>query len=386
LQNSPTTPGAPPRSRIGAASLLSFVCGCFLLFLVCLPVLQRNLTDPAVSGLYWESGSAAARGANPYAPYPEEATAHLTVLGQQRDVLDLNLNPPCVLLLFEALSHLSLQRFSLVWAAGSILLLLGTVGLLLWRSPGMQKRKIFWLLLSAPVFDTLLSGQLYVVLFFLAALALVFVERDHELAAAIAIGLVVAIKPTTAFWPLFLYLGGYRRLALRSFGVTVTVSAAPLVYYGPTIYREWVAAFGDDPHWIFPANIAISAVVARLGLPSLGLILAGVLAVLLAWTVWRTKPAFIKVSGIALCAAILCAPLGWVDYALMVAPYFLSQRWKLSSNVAAALLTVPSVVATKMSSPAGRLWVTLGSGIYVVAIGIILAGFVSREEWKPVES
>ena len=43
-------------------------------------------------------------------------------------------------------------------------------------------------------------------LFLLAALALIFMERGQGLAAAIAIGLPVAIKPTTAFWPLFLYL------------------------------------------------------------------------------------------------------------------------------------------------------------------------------------
>ncbi len=301
-------------------------------------------------------------------------------MGQQHDVLDLNLNPPCVLPVFQVLSHLSWQRFSLVWTVGSFLLLFGTVALLMWHRPELQKRKIFWMLFVGPVFVTLLGGQLYFVLFFLAALALVFVERDHESAAAIAIGLLVAIKPTTVFWPLFLYLAGHRKNALRSLCITLGVSAVPVLIYGPSIYSEWFAALRNDPHWVFPTNIAIPAFFARLELRSVGLMLAGVLAALLAWNVWKTKPAFVRVSGVALCAAILCAPLAWVSYTLMVAPYFVSRRWRLSSHVAASLLLVPSVVPITMGSWPGRTWLSLASGIYLAATGIILAGFLSRGE------
>jgi hypothetical protein len=379
LQNSPTTSDVQRRPRMNAGSLLTFVCGAFVLFLICLPVLQRNLSAPEVSGLYWESGSAAVRGANPFAPFPGEPTAHLTVMGEQHDVLDLNLNPPCVLPVFQVLSHLSLRRFSLVWTVGSFLLLFCTVALLIWQYPAMQKRKILWLVLWVPVFDTLVGGELYFVLFALAALALVLVERDHELAAAIAIGLLVAIKPTTAFWPLFLFLAGHRRIALRSLWVMLAVSAAPVLFYGLSIYREWFAALGYDPHWIFATNIAIPALFARLGLRPVGFVLAGVLAGALAWTVWKRKPGFTTVSGIALCAAILCAPLAWVSYALIIAPYFVSRRWRLSSYVAAALLVVSSTVPMTMAKAPGWVWMALGSGIYVVAVGIILAGFLSRE-------
>lgn len=376
-QNSPTP--ADSRPRIKTASLLSFLCGSFIIFLVCQPIFQGRTTPFPVFGLYWESGSAAARGANPYAAYPEEPTAHLNFLGGQRAVLDLNLNPPCMLPVFQALSHLSPQRFSLAWSVGSFLLLLATVALLMWHRPDMQIRQIFWLLLAAPVFNTLYGGELYFLLFLLAALALVFVERDHQLAAATAIGLLVAIKPTAVFWPLFLYLAGHRKLALRSLGVTLAVSAAPILFYGPSIYREWLTALENDPHWIFVTNIAIPAFFARLGLPSLGLLLAGTLAAFLAWAAWKTKPAFTNVSGVALCAAILCAPLAWVSYALMVAPYFVSHRWKLSSTVAAVLLTVPSAVPMMMSRSAGQLWAILGSGIYFAALWIILASFSSRD-------
>jgi hypothetical protein len=360
LQES-TTAATRPRSR--DAALLSFICGSFVLFLICMPLLRHTITTPPGFELYRASGSALRMGDNPYAV---KVTSHLTVLGKERVVEEFNLNPPCLLPIFQALSYLSWQRFSIAWTVGSFLLLLSTVGLLMWHFPEMQKRKIFWLLL--------------------AALALVFIEYDHELAAAIAIGLLVAIKPTTAFWPCFLFLGGHRKLALRSLGVTLAVSVAPLLFYGPSIYREWLAALANDPHWIYATDIATPAFFARLGLPGLGLALAGTVAALLAWTVWKTKPDFKTVSGIAMCAAILCAPLAWVGYVLLVAPYFISIRWKLQSNLAAALLIVPSAVPMMMSRPAGRLSIALGSGISFVAVWLILMSFVSPLVHDPVQA
>jgi hypothetical protein len=234
-------------------------------------------------------------------------------------------------------------------------------------------------LLAVPVFDTLLGLQLYFILFFLTALALVFIARDQTLAAAIAIGLVVAIKPTAAYWPWFLLLAGQRRLALWSVGTTLAVSLAPLPIYGTVIYREWFAALARDPHWIFSGNIAIPAVFARLGHPLFGFGLAAVLAMLLSWLIWKSKPSLMTVSGIALCAAILCAPLAWVDYALLVAPFFVIRRWNLPSTLAAALLTVPAPITGLMSRPDGRLWVTLASGIYVAAVLIILWAFLNEK-------
>jgi uncharacterized membrane protein len=298
-------------------------------------------------------------------------------MGKERVVVDLNLNPPCVLPFLQALSHLSPEKWNIIWTVGSFLLLLGTVALLMWHRPHMQKRQILWLFLAAPVFDTLLGIQLYFALFLLAALASVFFERGREMAAALAIGLLVAIKPTTAFWPLFLYLAGHRKLALRSFGVTLVASAAPLLLYGPSVYREWIAALANDQHWVFATDIAIPAFFARLGLHPLGFVLALILAALLAWTVLKTKPEFTTVSGLALCATILCAPLAWSDYSLLVAPYFVYRRWNPTSTCAAALLMVPAAVPIIMGS-GGRLREILGSGIYVAAILIILASFAPR--------
>jgi hypothetical protein len=374
-----TVGGEPPKpTRIKAASLLSFICVGFVLLLLCMQLLRPTLSKLPVGDSYWASGDAVRRGTNPYAA-PDTHISHFKMVGNERVVVDLNLNPPCVLPLFQALSHIPPKRFLLVWTILSGALLYGTVALLIWHRPDMQKRQIFWLLLSAPVFDTFLACQLYFALFFLAALAWVLMERDHELAAAISIGLLVAIKPTAVFWPLFLYVRGNKRLALRSLTTALMVSAVPLFLYGPQIYRDWQEALTGDLHWLFITDIAIPAFFARFGLHSLGLVLALILAILLAWMIWKTRPSFTATSGIALCAAILCAPLGWVAYSLMVAPYFVSRRWNAPSNVAALLLTIPTGVDMHLFASGKGSLVILSRLIYFAAIWIILLVFLSRD-------
>jgi hypothetical protein len=124
--------------------------------------------------------------------------------------------------------------------------------------------------------------------------------------------------------------------------------------------------------------MAIPAYFARLGLHAFGLVLAAAIALFLMWLVYKTKPGLITISGIALCAAILCAPLSWADYVLFLAPFFVWRRWNLPANFAAALLAVPSFVPMSLSAPPGTLGVLLGSGIYFAAIWIILFVFASQ--------
>jgi hypothetical protein len=245
----------------------------------------------------------------------------------------------------------------------------------MWHRPNLQHRQIVWLLLSTPVLFTLMGWQMYFLLFFLCTVALIFVESGHEIPAAFAIGILVAIKPTLAYWPLFLFLSGYKRIATCACVVALAVGLGPLAFYGPGVYREWLQAVAIDKHWTFPTDIAIPAYFARLGLSTFGIAFAVGTAALLSWTVYKTKPGFVTVSGLALCAAILCAPLSWADYALFLAPYFVSHRWKLPSTIAAALLMIPNQVPTFLSRPPGRLGVALGSGIYFAAFWIMVFVF-----------
>lgn len=323
---------------------------------------------------FWASGAALLHGMNPYAAYPLTIQSHLQMPGAPQIAGDINLNPPFMLPLFQVLAHLTLPQFTVVWTAGSFLLLMFTVSLLLVHNPMMQTRQMLWLLLASPMTDTLLSGQIYFVLLLLAALAWIWLDDGRELPAAVMIGLLVALRPTLLFCPAFLFLAGQRRLALRSLAVTLTVSVVPILLYGPGIYREWLAALSHDPHWVFTANIAIPALFRRLGLYPVGIALAFATAVALAVFVRRKKPDANTAIGIGYCAGILCAPLAWSAYAILLAPGFVSRRWNIPSHIAAVLLMVPSAVTALMSG--SRIGMVFGTGFSVVAVSIILAAFL----------
>ena len=366
------------RAKVSAASMLTFLSAGFILFLLTTGIFSRPVTNPPSFPLFWASGAAATKGLNPYLAYPDTFYTHDIIGRKIRPVAEINLNPPSMLPFFQALSHLPIQRYAHVWAVGSFLMLLGTVALLMWNRPEIQKRQIIWLLLSAPAIITLTGNQIYFFLFLLCTLALLSVESGGKTGAVIAIGLVVAIKPTMAYWPFFLFFGGYRRLSLRAFGVALAFSTAPLLLYGPRVYREWMNAVARDDHWISSTNMAIPAYFGRLGFRSVSLVLAVVLAIFLAWLAYKKKPGFVTISCLALCAGILCAPISWVDYALLLAPYFLSRRWNIFSTLAAALLMVPPVVAGTLSRPDGKLGMAMGSGIYFAAFWMILIVFTRR--------
>jgi hypothetical protein len=108
--------------------------------------------------------------------------------------------------------------------------------------------------------NTITVGQIYGLLVLLAALAYCFHQRRQPVAAAIAIGLLVAVKPTMAFLLPFLWLAHHRRIAWVATGVTCIASALPVLFYGPGIYTQWVAALLGDMHWIGSTDIAPIAI------------------------------------------------------------------------------------------------------------------------------
>ena len=133
------------RARAGlapASSWLVYLGGCILLFLVVISLLQPDGVRSGkggyylIFGSYWASGKAAAQGLNPYAEYPLTFKYHLSA--SPLGFVDLNLNTPCLLPLFQALSHLTIGRFITVWMLGSLLLFISGTGILLWRYPEMR--------------------------------------------------------------------------------------------------------------------------------------------------------------------------------------------------------------------------------------------------------
>ncbi|HEX4020907.1 MAG TPA: glycosyltransferase family 87 protein [Acidobacteriaceae bacterium] len=374
LARSPQTtrPGIipPPASRA------IYFGACTVLLLCILAILLAHTSDYRLFGTYWESGHAAAHGLNPYAAYPHTFRFHPTP-GDPRLFTDLNLSPPCVLPLLQILSHLSIDHFRVVASLASWFLFALTAGLLLWHHPSMQKRQILWLLLSVAVCDTLTLGQIYAIFFLLAALAWISLSMHREWTAAIAIGLLLAMRPTLLFWPVFLYCAGQHRLARRAMAVACIASAYPVLLYGTGVYREWVAALAHDAHGAIAANIAIIPFFSRVGLSSLGVVLAVALATALAWFCSKRKLDAESASALALGAWLLCSPLSWINYTLIAAPWFIARRWTVLANIAAALLAIPMIIPARLSS-GSTLHMVIGSGIYFIPVWLILWTFFNQ--------
>lgn len=290
-------------------------------------------------GTYWASGNAAAHGADPYIAYPQ---SHIFNQGTELTVRDINLNPPLMLPVFELLSHLSIHGFAVAWSIVSATCLAMSV-LLLLQQFQPQTRQLLWLCLCSAALDTILAGQIYFLLLLLSTLGLIALLRDRESTAAVAIGLLVAIKPTTIFWPLFLAASG-RKGGLKSIAVAAVASLVPLPFYGTHVYLSWLNAIRNDTHWMQPTDIALPAYFARAGWPHVGLIIALSLAALLTVAVWKFRPSFIATTGIGLCVAILCSPLAWPAYVVLLAPAFVARKWNRLGNVTAAILAIPGPI------------------------------------------
>jgi Glycosyltransferase family 87 len=198
--------------------------------------------------------------------------------------------------------------------------------------------------------NTITVGQIYGLLVLLAALAYCFHQRRQPVAAAIAIGLLVAFKPTMAFLLPFLWLAHHRRIAWVATGVTCIASALPVLFYGPGIYTQWVAALLGDMHWIGSTDIAPIAILPRHGHPHAGFVLAGGIGLALAWWQWKKLPSFADSCGAAICAGILCAPLAWHIYLFFAAPLYVARRWSLLTAIGACLLLIPLVMVPSASS------------------------------------
>ena len=358
---------------------LAFLFASFILVAVVANAFRIGSSHYAAFGTYWASGYAARTGLNPFASYPLTNKMPIFALGEHHIVADVNLNPPCMLPLFSTMSRLPLVEFGITWTAASLILLLSTVWLLVRRVPTMQTRQVVWLMLSIPVFDTFFGGQIYFLLMFLVAITWIFIDEPGELVSTLSLGLLVAIKPTTAFWPIFLFLAGRRRLALRSLIVTALFTAFPLTLYGGVVYREWGEAIRNDNHWMVPTDIAIPAFFARLGHPRAGLAVAFLFFAGLAWSIWKQRAGVEVASGVALCATLLCAPLAWYDYSLMLAPVFVAHRWNKTETAMAFLLAAPYAFGALLLLPFGSLISPSAGGVpYAAAVSVILICYLRK--------
>lgn len=311
-------------------------------------------------GAFVASGRAAASGMDPYGIYPP-LTPHVVFPGFES--WNPNLNPPISALLFQLFDTADPAAAFQVWLVISVLCYAAAVLLLLWRYRDLFYTPLIgvWAFGLAGFLDTLYLGQIYTPLVLAAVAAWLLVERGKMVEAGILIGLLVSMKPNFLVWPVLLFLAGYRVSSLTSVATAAIIAAIPLFIFGPEIYLNWLGLVaGDGDRAVFLTNASLSGLVARADLTWLGTPLGALLLLSLAYWAFRYRPAALDVSAMALLAALLASPLGWIHYTLFLLPviFHYAHRIWIWPVAAALIVPVPFVLA-QFGKPA---WLQLTSG------------------------
>ncbi|MCL6430781.1 MAG: DUF2029 domain-containing protein, partial [Anaerolineae bacterium] len=214
-------------------------------------------------------------------------------------------------------------------------------------------------------------GQIYVPLLLAAAGAWELLRRDRHLEAGILIGLLVAIKPNFALWPLLLLLGGYGLVGGTAVASAALVSLLPVLIHGPRIYVQWLAASGSFRSFVLPGNSSLLAVASRLGVPWLGILLTAALVVGTATLVWRRRPSALVASSLGIVVSLLASPICWLGYTMLLLPTLVARKWTLALRAAAIILTIPFALVVQWFQPSRLHFAVFGS-IYAPALLLIL--------------
>lgn len=174
------------------------------------------------------------------------------------------------------------------------------------------------LLALAPFWLTLAWGQVYMLLLPLAAIA----YARTGLARALALGLLVAVKPQLGPALPALFLAGERRTAVGAALVAAGAWALPAAVWGIDIYVDWLAAAqGIANANANPSFLAgLSGVWHTFNLPWFEGVAASVLALGLLGC-WRLQLSARDAIGVGIALGLLCAPVVWTAYGLFLLPW-----------------------------------------------------------------
>jgi hypothetical protein len=300
-----------------------------------------NLRDFAT---FVHAGRAYEDGFNPYVLYKEPDPGAGIEPGTPRDTGSPNLNPPISIYPFTLINGRDPVSVRNGLNVVSALIYAAVCAALLKAYPWQRRPMVMlWLLAVAGFWYTLLLGQIYLPLFALGLGALLLIERGRNLLwAGVLVGLVVAIKPNFAIWPLFLLLAGQRKMALTSVAVAAAISAIPLLIEGPEIYSQWLDAARAYPRAAIAPNASMFGVVTRLGIPEAGYVLAVGLIAAGAFYARRWRLTAREASAWSVMLTLFVGPLTWVGYTLFMLPLLLSRRWGGWEVAVAATMLVPA--------------------------------------------
>ena len=347
-----------------------------------------SLTD---YGSLYASASYANLHADPYRDHP--LVFHLRDINhyapdtklQGTSVNAINLNPPVVLYPFRLLARLTPDVSFNVWKYISVGLFVASVLLVLQMYPAENLRiRILWILSLGAVWYTFRLGQIYMILLFFAVLAWRALRSQNWLAAGISIGVICAIKPNFLIWPGLLIAGKSKKTGFTAFATTAALSAIPLAFQGPLIYRRWLAACRGFNGYELPGNSSLLAIFSRAGFPGVGF--AATFLMLAAVTIWVfiTKPEPLFNSEIGILATLFAGPISWLGYSILLLPVLYGKSMDKLTRIGCVLLCIPIWVAIPWATTTRLMYIFLWAphfyGLALIAFSAVRTG-AYREEF-----
>ena len=269
-----------------------------------------------------------------------------------------NRNPPLWTVL---ISPLGLLKPLVAYRIFFLISMIMTVGYLTWTA--VEVRLSFrlavpgslLLLFSSPLLKTLALGQIYPLLALGLVVAWVSDRRERLLVCGIALGLVVAIKPSLApiiLWPLVRRRWRTHAAALGSGAVATAVGA---IVVGPGATIDWLRLLSDDTVNAFWDNATLSSAAARLftenefgqQIATLPWIVpfayaVGIAIILFTAASVRRGPDFALWALVA--ASLLASPIAWHNYLVLLGPgilLLLAGGWAAPGFLLLALQSIP---------------------------------------------
>jgi alpha-1,2-mannosyltransferase len=315
---------------------------------------------------FWHSAVALTQGADIY-----DTPAKLT-----------NLNPPLLSVLLTPFAGLDALTAYRIFALLTLLMVLGSVLAVateLRLRPLVTTAVLVTVLASSPLHGTLVLGQIYPVLLVGLVAGWIAERRGRPVLAAVLYGITVALKPSLG--PLLLLPAVQRRwLPLRA-GLAAAAGATLFGVFaaGPSSGIEWLKIAFSEPVPDTVDNASLPGLAVRFGLPSVIGMLAGV-AVLVGTLVWcgrrrdRIDPGG-TVPFAVLAAGLLCSPISWHNYLMLLWPGIL-MLIPLGRGVAATVALAVTVIPVSWNAdwPPEGLVADLGRSLYcAILIGYWLA-------------
>jgi len=290
----------------------------------------------------------------------------------------INLNPPLVSVLLTPLTGIPMLTAYRLMVALTVAMVLGAVLVVAHelRLGGRVRAAVIGaVLVSSPLHSTLVLGQIYGVLLVGLVAGWIAERRGRPVLSAVLYGVTVALKPSLA--PILLLPLALRRWGSLWAGIGAAAGATlvGVLAAGPASGQRWLSIVLHARVFDYIDNASLPGLAVRFGLPSASGVLVAVvvLAGTLAWIARhrdRVDPAGTAPWAV-LAAALLCSPITWHNYLLLLLPGILvllrTGRW----HAPAALLALQAVpVSWSTLWDSGTTLAEFGQSLYFA----ILAG------------